>query len=49
MSDIEDGIVETTQSEEQKEKMDLKNENSLRNFWDNIKHNNIQNIGVPGG
>ena len=26
-----------------------KNEERLRNFWDNVKHSNIQIIGVPEG
>ena len=26
-----------------------RNEDSLRDFWDNIKHTNIHIIGVPGG
>ena len=26
-----------------------KNEDSLRDFWDNIKHTNIQIVGVPEG
>ena len=26
-----------------------RNEDSLRDFWDNIKHNNIHIIGVPEG
>lgn len=34
-------IVEITQSEQQREKQILKNENSLREFWGNIKHTNI--------
>ena len=27
----------------------LKNEERLRNLWDNFKHSNIQIIGVPEG
>ena len=38
--------MEITQSEQQKEKS-LKNECSLRNLWDNIKHANIFMKGVP--
>ena len=26
-----------------------KNEERLRNFWDNVKHSNIQIIGMPEG
>ena len=43
ISDPEDRIMEITQSEQQKEK----NENSLRDFWDNIKCTNIHIIGGP--
>ena len=33
-----------------KEKKRLKrNENSLRELWDNVKHTNIRIIGVPEG
>ena len=28
-------------------KKNLKNKNSLRDIWNNIKHTNIQNIGIP--
>ena len=49
ISDLEDRIVEITQSEQQKEKWILKNEDSLRDLWDSIKHNNIHIIGVPEG
>ena len=41
--------METTQAEEKKEKQILKNEDSLRDFWDNIKHTNICIIRVPEG
>ena len=33
--------MENIQSEQQKEKQILKTENSLRDLWNNIKHNNI--------
>ena len=49
ISDLEDRRMETTQSEQQKEKQIFKNENSLRDFWNNIKHTNINIIGVPEG
>ena len=32
-----------------KEKRMKRNEDSLRDLWDNIKHNNIRIIGVPEG
>ena len=36
-------------SEQQKEKQNFKNESSLRDLWDNIKHANISIIEVPEG
>ena len=33
--------------EQNKEKRMKRNEDSLRDLWDNIKHNNILIIGVP--
>ena len=30
-------------------KQEFKNEERLRNLWDNLKHSNIQIIGVPEG
>ena len=47
IDDLEDRIVEITQSEQQNEKQ-IKNKNSLRNLWDNIKHTNIRIIGIKG-
>ena len=29
--------------------MNKKNKDSLKNFWENMNHNNISIIGVPGG
>ena len=34
-------------AEKNKEDRTKRNEDRLRDFWDNIKHTNIQNIGVP--
>ena len=39
-------MVEFTAAEEIKEKRMKRNEDSLRDLWDNIKHNNIRNIRV---
>ena len=39
--------MEITAREQNKEKRMKRNEDSLRNFWDNIKHTNICIIGVP--
>ena len=49
ISDLEDRMVEFTAMEQNKEKRMKRNENSLRDLWDNIKHNNIRIIGVPEG
>ena len=47
ISDLEDRMVEFTAEEQNKEKRMKRNEDSLRDLWDNIKHNNIRIIGVP--
>ena len=39
--------MEITTAEQNKEKRMKRNEDSLRDFWDNIKHTNIRIIGVP--
>ena len=49
ISDLEDIMVEFTAAEQNKEKRMKKNEDSLRDLWDNIKRNNIRIIGVPEG
>ena len=49
ISDLEDGMVEFTAMEQNKEKRMKRNENSLRDLWDNIKHTNICIIGAPEG
>ena len=49
ISDLEDGTVEFTAAEQTKEKRMKRNEDSLRDLWDNIKCNNICIIGVPEG
>ena len=46
ISDLEDKIVEITTAEQNKEKRMKRIEDSLRDFWDNIKRTNIQIIGV---
>ena len=46
ISDLEDKIVEITTAEQKKEKRMKRIEDSLRDLWDNIKHNNIRIIGV---
>ena len=49
VSELEDRIVEITDSEQNKEKRMKRNEDSLRDLWDNIKCNNIRITGVPEG
>ena len=49
ISDLEDRMVEFTAMEQNKEKRKKRNEDSLRDLWDNIKHTNICIIGVPEG
>ena len=45
ISDLEDRMVEFTAAKHNKEKRMKRNEDSLRDLWDNIKHNNICIIG----
>ena len=45
ISELENRMVEITASEQNIEK----NEDSLRDLWDNIKHTNIHIIGIPEG
>ena len=47
LSDLEDRRVEFTAVEQNKEKRMKRNEDSLRDLWDNIKCNNIHITGVP--
>ena len=49
ISDLEDRIMEITQSEQWKGKLIFKNDIKLSDLWNNIKHNNIHIIGVPEG
>ena len=46
MSSLKNRVVKIIQSEQQKEKNNLKTEDSLRNLWDNIKCTNIHIIEV---
>ena len=41
--------MEITDLEQKREKRLKKNEESLREHWDNVKHTNIHIIGVPEG
>ena len=47
ISDLEDRMVQFTATEQNKEKRMKRNEDSLRDLWDNIKCTNILIIGVP--
>ena len=47
LSDLQDKIVEITTTEQNKEKRMKRIEDSFRDLWDSIRHNNIQMIGVP--
>ena len=49
ISSLEDRMVEFTAAEQNKEKRMKRNEDNLRNLWDNIKRNNIRITGVPEG
>ena len=46
-SELQFKIVEITSEEQNKVKRMKRTEVSLRDLWDNIKHTNIQIIGVP--
>ena len=46
---MEDRLVEITDAEQKREKRLKRNEESLRDLWDNIKRTNIRIIGVPEG
>ena len=49
ISDLEHRMVEFTAAEQTKEKRMKRNEDSLRDLWDNTKGNNTRIIGVPEG
>ena len=49
ISDLADRMVEITVTEQNKEKRMKRNEDSLRDLWDNIKCTYIRIIGVPEG
>ena len=44
ISEVEDIIVEINEAERKKR---IKRNDNLRDLWDNVKHPNIQIIGVP--
>jgi len=45
INDLEDKMVEITIVEQNIEKRMRRNEDSLRDIWDNIKHTSLHNIG----
>ena len=47
ISEIEHRMVEINESERKKEKRIKRNEDNLRDLWDNVKCPNIRIIGVP--
>ena len=47
ISEVEDRMVEINGAERKKEKRIKRNEDKLRDLWDNVKHPNIRIIGVP--
>ena len=48
ISEVEDTMVEINEAEWKKEKIIIKrNEDNLRDLWDNVKCPNIRIIGVP--
>ena len=49
ISELEDRMVEITAAEQNKEKRMKRNEDSLRDLWDNIKHTNILSMEVLEG
>ena len=42
-----EGVLEINETERKKEKRIKRNEDKLRDLWDNVKHPNIWIIGVP--
>ena len=48
-SDMEDRIMEITQSGQQTEIWIKKQESNIRDLWDNIKQANLHIIGIPEG
>ena len=49
INDLEDRTVEITATGQNTDKRMKRNEDSLRDLWDNINHTNICITGVPKG
>ena len=47
ISEVADRMVKINETERKKEKRIKRNEENLRDLWDNVKHPNIRIIGVP--
>ena len=47
ISEVEDRMVEINEAERKKVKWGKKNEDHLRDLWDNVKCPDIRIIGVP--
>ena len=47
ISEVVDSMVEINEAERKKETRIKRNENNLRDLWDNVKCPNSQVIGVP--
>ena len=47
ISEVEDRMVEINETERKKEKRIKRNEDNLRDLWDNVKCPNTRIIGVP--
>ena len=47
ISDIEDRMVEINETERRKEERITRNEDNLRDLWENVKRLNIRIIGAP--
>ena len=47
ISEVEERMVKINESERKKEKRIKRNEDNVRDLWDNVKHSNIRIIGVP--
>ena len=48
ISDLEDRVVEIIAAKQNIEKRMKRSEDSLREFWDDIKHIHVPSIGVAG-
>ena len=47
INEVEDRMVEINEAERKKGKRIKRNEDNLRDLWDNVKHPKIQITGVP--